>query len=1451
MKQLLRILCAIIFLATSSLAYGVTFTVGDLTYTTSGSTAEVKAVNTNVTSVNIPETVQYNGSTYTVTSIGNSAFYNCTSLAEIIIPNSVTEIGNSAFWGCSSLARITIPNSVTEIESYAFTSCSSLAEITIPNSVTSIGNNAFYGCSGLKEVTIEDGETTLSLGYNSSSFGQFGSCPLEKVYIGRNLSYSSNSSDGYSPFGKNTKLTSFTIGSKVTEIGDCLLYGCSSLAEITIPNSVTSIGSSAFSSCSSLAEISIPNSVTSIGSSAFYGCSSLAEITIPNSVTEIGINAFNSCSGLKEMKIEDGDAALSLGYNWDYSSRIGSGQFSSCPLEKVYIGRNLSYNSGSSYGYSPFAKKTKLTSVTIGSYVTSIGKYLFYECSSLAEITIPNSVTSIESCAFEDCSSLSEITIPHYVTSIGSNAFSNCSSLAEITIPNSVTSIGNYAFDDCSGLKEVKIEDSDTTLSLGYNSTSSGVFGACPLEKVYIGRNLSYNSGSSYGYSPFAQKTKLTSVTIGSCVTEIDDYLFYNCSSLTEITIPNSVTSIGNYVFNGCSGLKEVKIEDGDTILALGYNYYPGSPYTGYGLFKDCPLEKVYMGRNLSYESRPSYGYSPFAKQTKLTSVSIGSKVTEIGKYLFCECSFLTEITIPNSVTEIEDYAFDGCKNLESIYYDPGVDFINFGSNNFDSIFNTATLYVLSPEKTIEILNNNAWNQFSKIFNKENDKIYVPTGWGPNLKASNSYFANERGCLSELNSTINLKASGNVLMAIYGGEDIRSELESEDGFSFIPSEYWKFNYIYGASADSIDSRTVNIASAGNLFNELGFQDIEKITSLKISGNLNGTDIMTINRMTSLKNLDISEANIVEGGQTYRENLKTQDNIIGSYFFSDCRNLTNVILSNTAVTIASKAFYGMSNTENILIGNSIEIIDTEAFSGCFHLVSITIPNSVKAIENWAFSRCSRMKEVNIEDGETTLSLGHNVISNSISSLFGDCPLEKVYIGRNLRYSGNASDGYSPFAKQTGLTSLTIGSCVTSLGINLFNGCSSLSEITIPNSVTTIGASAFMYCLSLSRVNISDLSAWCSISFVDFYSNPLSYAKHLYLNNKLLTDIVIPDDITSIKNYAFYNGIDVYSVTIPNSVTSIGNYAFSGCLGMKELTLGTKLTSIGNNGFAGCSNLAKIRSLNPTPPEINSSVFMGVDKETCQLIVTKGNLVYYWLDPVWKEFLNISDDIVYLSPLPAVTYGDEPVDLSLYAPEGVTFTYESSNPDVALIDGTMLSIVGAGRATIGAIYDQSGTPMEIIGQMRQFVVDKADLTIEVESVSINEGQPIPAFTLKAKGLVYGETLEDVGVLPVAYCEANEDSAPGEYPIYLVGGESQNYKLNLVAGVLTILGKDTSAIDEIKIDDNFGSGANDEADGTVHVFNYNGVLIYEGPEDEMVLEKGIYILVKGKESKKMLVK
>ena len=397
----------------------------------------------------IPDSVTYNGTTYAVTMIRTGAFFGCSGLTSVTIPNTVTHIDGyvsvigsygddyyPVFGNCTGLTSITFPNSVTAIS--GFRGCTGLTSVTIPNSVTSIGQSAFYGCTGLTSVTIGDSVTSIG---NSAFYG----C---------------------------TGLTSVTIPNSVTNIGSSAFSGCTGLTSVTIPNSVTSIGSSAFSGCTGLTSVTIPNSVTSIGQSAFYGCTGLTSMTIPNSVDSIGAYAFGNCTGLTSV-VFNADSCMYAGAM--YSSSYTNIVFDDCTnITSFTFGNNVKVIPAC-LCYS----LTGLTSVTIPNSVTSIGDAAFYNCTGLASVTIGNSVTSIGQSAFSGCTGLTSVTIPNSVTSIGSSAFSGCTGLTSVTIPNSVTSIGSAAFESCSGLTSVTIGDSVTSIGA---SAFSGCVGMTSMK---------------------------------------------------------------------------------------------------------------------------------------------------------------------------------------------------------------------------------------------------------------------------------------------------------------------------------------------------------------------------------------------------------------------------------------------------------------------------------------------------------------------------------------------------------------------------------------------------------------------------------------------------------------------------------------------------------------------------------------------------------------------------------------------------------------------------------------------------------------------------------------------------------------------------------------------------------------------------------------------------------
>ncbi len=569
----------------------------------------------------IPSTVTHNGTTYSVTAIGGSAFKGCSGLTSITIPNSVTSIDGSAFEGCSGLTSVYITdlaawcniefgNSSGNPLFYAhhlFLNSNEVKDLVFPNSVTSIGNYAFSGCTGLTSVTIPNSITSI---------GEFA-------------------------FAYCSSLNSVTIPNSVTSIGNYAFSGCTGLTSVTIPNSVTSIGDSAFAACSSLTSVTIGNSVNHIGGNAFSGtpwynnqpdglvyagliaykykgtmpsgtsitlkddtkgiaigafsgCSGLTSVTIPNSVTSIDRNAFSDCSGLTSVHITD----LAAWCNIEFGNSSGNPLFYA---HHLFLNSNevkdlVFPNSVTSIGHYAFSGCSGLTSVSITNSVTKIGVSAFSGCTGLTSVTIPNSVISIGNYAFADCSSLTSVTIPNSITKINISAFSGCTGLTSVTIPNSVTEIDIDAFESCTGLASVHINNIISWCNISFKSITSN-----PL---YFAHHL------------FLNGEEVKDLVIPNTVSEISTSAFSGCSGLTSVTITNSVTKIGVSAFSGCSGLTSVTIPN--TVPEIGTSAFSGcSGLTNLTITGNGSWNKVLSGRNYS----------------DIKTLKVGSEITDISGF--------------------------------------------------------------------------------------------------------------------------------------------------------------------------------------------------------------------------------------------------------------------------------------------------------------------------------------------------------------------------------------------------------------------------------------------------------------------------------------------------------------------------------------------------------------------------------------------------------------------------------------------------------------------------------------------------------------------------------------------------------------------------------------------------------------------------------------------------
>ena len=893
----------------------------------------------------------------------------------------------------------------------------------------------------------------------------------------------------------------------VTGISSSAFSG-KAITSVTIPASVKYIDDYAFQNCTALQSVTFAEGITEIQPGAFQGCTALETLVIPDSVTLIDTNAFEDCTALTSITLGKG------------ITDIRSYAFSGCTGLTTIIYNITDERVDISNAYTCFAEagvEGEGITVTFGDSVTVVPDDLFWASSSdinIVCIKFGANVKQIGATAFSDLTSLETIEFAKdgALDTIGYGAFQDCSGLTEITIPATIESIAANAFNGCTGLTSIHYA-ANAQIGSGSNSVfrNAGSISGCNLtvtaSALVIPANLFDNSN-------------ITNVTVENGVTSVAAGAFAHCDFLKTVSFSTTVQSIATNAFEDCTQLQSITVADGNEYFqshdGILYNTADGSLHT---------VPQLLSGEITIPRFVNEIPESAFRERTGITSVTFqqpASGTLSIGDYAFYGCTKLEELEFPAATSSIGGHAFSGCTELSELNIPGGLQNIGaaafanctslaeitYSSSNLQS-FDYDTFYEAgSSAKGITVTFTNTVEHIPSymFYNVDGSAVNVTSLIiGSNVKSIGlSAFGS---CLLvekiEFNST-SLEATG------YGQTLFPAKLGSQgSGLSVI----------FGENVTKIPERL--------------FPNVDSLTSVVFSGSVH---------------------------------------TIGPSAFSGCSNLTDISLPDSLTTIGDSAFSGCSALDALPYGENtaLETIGARAFNACTSLTEVFIPSTVTSLGEAAFGGCTALTRVDYRAKLAECSGGdpvfydsgveggfEAVLSDDVyripAGLFNDTTLAKVNIPVNV----NTIEA-SAFQKCSSLTDVHYDAANVTNPTTVYDydtypfytaGNGNL-KLHIGASVTAFPSDIFMRA-EFAEVHLAELEAFLNIKFTAFESNPIYHAKDLYLNDELLTNLIIPEGVTEIGEYQFYNCQTIQSLTLPSSIQAAASSAFYFCKNLTEI------------------------------------------------------------------------------------------------------------------------------------------------------------------------------------------------------------------------------------------------------------------------------------------------------------
>ena len=1165
----------------------------------------------------VPETVTYEGVTYTITSLDNECFYHCSNITNISLPSTLKTIGNRCFYYCSALQTMIIPEGVTSLGDNCFEECSTLKRIivlsTTPPTINSCDISNIYVPEEAVELYEEDQNWSKYNIYSIKKYaGEVITIDGLKVqlhpYDGNNVGLLPNDYNRRTTFEVPETVTAedgtvYTI----TYLENECFYNCYYIPSITLPSTIKSLGDKCFWNCAAMTSVNIPDGATDLGKECFNGCSSLTSINIPYGVSSLKEYCFYNCNKLETISIPES------------VKRLDSYCFAGTGISEVDIPETIS-----ELPYGCFSECKNLKTFTIPKHITSLGgecfsrsgisyisihdgitslPYRCFECCDINSVIVPEGITELERYCFIDCNKLKKISLPNSLTTIGANCFEWCSSLTSIIIPENVMTIGDDCFRRSGYLLAIKNPTPPTINDLSLDASAT-IF--VPEESVNAYQTHLYWGG-------FTIKT-LDEFPSKQVTVDNNKYQLYEFNTnatllsgqnIKNIVIPEkftyeekeyTVTKIGENALSGCTNINYITIPN--TVKTLGKNCFPSSlkmvsipesvNYIDEGCFSNCTS-------NLQVEMLPSIpptrngdialpeGTTVFVKQENKSTY----ENDEYWKNYTIKS--LAELCVENVI--VGEYKVNIYKTTKEA---------TVIANNYDKaecIQIPSTINWGNETYTITAIGDNCYNGCSNISQIDLPKTVKSIG---------------EGCFSGCSSLTSIIVNSQVPPTCSG--DIS-----------LPS-----NASVGVSSDVID--TYNNDGYWKSYNI-----IDKMSAIPDIIILNGMkyELDKTNFTATLLSLkyNTDEEFVVPETLIYAENTFTIT-ALGKYCFSNCSFHSIYISSITPPTC--KGYIGHDNSTNVyvpielistyesddywkqyyiremddlpgdiittddnlklqlypksqtatLLRNGYDISGTfsvpetvthngvtytitalykQCFYSCFNITSFILPNTIKTIGNECFYNCNTLTTINIPQGVTSL-------------------------------------GNTCFYFCSALTTIDIHEGLTYLGAQCFGLCKNLSSIILPSSVTQIETNCFDECKSLQKIavlsttppTISSLGSrvyniYTPEESIASYKSNENWKQYNILSLNRYPGETIEVDGLKYQLYTYdsqnvgllpYNYNKEGEFTVPATVSANGNTynvsvieddCFNGCSSITSFNFEGEIKAIGKNAFRECSSL----------------------------------------------------------------------------------------------------------------------------------------------------------------------------------------------------------------------------------------------------------------------------------------